>query len=184
MRSTTKAKYLLSGCDRRCKLHEANLPPGIGQQVHTWYEQGTNNPDIRARLLTLGVKIAASSIGRHKMSHLHPAQVDLPADDDANGTQAPEQKLSELEILDKIIQRGGQRMGLSTTVVTTEHTLSAIGMKQKLTEGNVFDDMFNALFETEDDDMSDLIPSPDPALNAGPHEDPEALESTDEDPPK
>ncbi len=186
MPNPTKAKYVIAGCDRRCSIHDANLPPGLGQQIHQWYEDGMNRDDIRAKALETRTNLSVGSIGRHKKNHLHPEQADLPAAPDGShdNSETPERQLSELDILNAIIQRGGQRMKSPTTNVTTEQTMTAIAMKQKLTEGNVFDDMFKALFETEDDDMSDLIPAPDPALDLGPHENPLALESTDEDPPE
>lgn len=171
-------KYDLSGaCSRKCSLNPGNLPAGAGELIHRWYEEGANRETIMARAAELGVKVTSGSLQRHKSNHLIPAAdprvPGIGPDDD------PERKFSDLEVIEAIIQRGARTMQASTTKVSTEQLLSAIALKAKLTEGSVFDALFDALSgDNDDDDLSDLEA---PEARAG--EDERAQAAEDDDPP-
>lgn len=148
------AKYVLSGCTRGCSLNAENLPAGIGELVHKWFEDGKNNGEIIALAAPFGAKLSNGSVGRHRSAHLHAAQVAPVSAPSAN----PGQKLADLDVIESIIQTGAQQVGLSTSKVTTEQLLRAIELKHKLTEGSVFDAMYDAMIGSEsgEDDLSDL----------------------------
>lgn len=144
-------KRILSGCTRGCSLNPESLPAGIGQLVHGWFEQGYSNPEIIKAAGLIGVKLSNGAIGRHRSAHLHAAQ-EAPAF--APGAP-PGEKLTDLEVIERIIQSGANQVSLSSAKVSTEQLLAAIALKHKLTEGSVFDSMFDAM-AGEEDDLSDL----------------------------
>lgn len=149
----TPVKYELVNCSRKCTLNPDRLPAGVGELVHRWLEEGANRETIMARAKELGVKLTGGSIGRHKQNHLVPAaDPHSPLQDGDDDTR----RYSEIEVIDAIIQRGARQVQRSTANVTTEQLLAAINLKHKLTEGSVFDALFDALTGENDEDLSDL----------------------------
>lgn len=167
-------KYDLASCSRKCTLNPGRLPAGVGELVHRWLEEGANRETVIARAAELGVKLTSGSIQRHKSNHLIPARdPNSPLND---GDDAPGRRFSELEVIDSVIQRFARQMQAGSGQVTTEQGLRAIELKHKLTEGSVFDALFDALSgdgDDEDEDLSDLEP---PAAQ------PEPPEEEDEEP--
>lgn len=142
------------------------MPAGVGELVHRWFEEGANRETVMARAAELGVKLTSGSIQRHKSNHLMPARdPNSPLND---GDEDPGRKYSELEVIDAVIQRFARQMSHGSGQVTTEQGLRAIELKHKLTEGSVFDALFDALSGDDgDEDLSDLEPGlaspPEPA---------------------
>jgi hypothetical protein len=129
-------KLVIAGCSRKCSLNIGNVPSGRAELVIKWFEDGDSIAVVRRKLLEMGTVISMGSIGRHRKDHLHPVSAESVSD-------GP--KKSELDILDIIIQRGAQQVDLSSTKISAEQLLRAIELKQKMTEGSVFQDMFDAM---------------------------------------
>lgn len=146
-------KRIQSGCTRGCSLNAENLPAGIGELIHGWFESGYSNPEIIRAAGLVGVKLSNGAIGRHRSTHLHaaPSAPSAPSAPAEGG----DGKLTDLEVIEKIIQAGANQVSLASAKVSTEQLLAAIALKHKLTEGSVFDAMF-AQMSGEDDDLSDL----------------------------
>lgn len=154
-------KYEMIGCSRKCSLHPANLPGGVGELVHRWFEEGANRQSIIQRAGELGAKLTSGSIQRHKANHLRPGK---DPSSPLNDGDDPGRRFSELEVIDSVIQRFARQMQHGQTSVTTEQGLRAIELKHKLTEGSVFDALFDALAggDDDEDDLSDLEPGVSP----------------------
>jgi len=151
-------KYDLVNCSRKCNCNPGNLPSGVGELLHRWFEEGANREALIARGKEVGVKLTGGSLQRHKANHLIPARgPGSPAGDDGDTGR----RYSELEVVDSVIQRFARQMQAGSQQVTTEQGLRAIELKHRLTEGSVFEALFDALSgDDADDDMSDLEPSP------------------------
>jgi hypothetical protein len=145
-------KYQLVDCSRKCTLNPDRLPGGLGELVHRWFEEGANRDAIMARSAELGHKLTSGSIQRHKSNHLRPVKDGVAALPDGG----PAARISDLDALQAIIDRGAQRLELSSASVTTEQLIAAINLKHKLTEGSVFESMFDAMMGETDEDMADL----------------------------
>lgn len=162
-------KYQLVDCSRKCTLNPARMPAGVGELVHRWYEEGANRETIIARASELGVKLTNGSVQRHKSNHLIPDKdPNSPLND---GDDDPSRRFSELEVIDAVIQRFARQMQKGSAQVTTEQGLRAIELRHKLTEGSVFDAMFDAMMG-DDDDLSDLEPAQEPAPEPEGEDDP------------
>ena len=136
------------------------MPPGIGDLVHKWIEEGANNPQIIARGKELGLHFSNGSIANHKAKHLQFIG-DSPLAPVLGGTPSSGEPMSELQVVDAIIQQGGKRLGVSGQNVTTEQLLRAIELKFKLTQGSVFEAMYAAMSGIggpDDDELEDLDP--------------------------
>lgn len=145
-------KRVLSGCTRGCSLNAENLPPGIGDLIHGWFEAGRNNSEIIDGGRLLGLKLSNGAIGRHRAAHLHS----VPAEPATSADGRPAEKLADLEVIEAVIARGVAQVRLQSSKVSTEQLLQAIALKHKLTEGSVFDSMFDAMSGHEDEDLTDL----------------------------
>lgn len=161
-------KRVLADCSRGCSLNADRLPSGMGQLIHTWFEEGCNDREIRERAAPLGMKLSNGAISRHRANHLHAASSSVSPKDD--GEEAP--KMSDLDVIEGIIQTGAQQVKLTSAKVTTEQLLKAIELKHRLTEGSVFDAMFAAMAGEEDEAelMDDGGEDPLPGDADGPRE--------------
>lgn len=145
-------KRILADCTRGCSLNVDRMPAGLAELVHRWFEEGCNDREIRERAAPLGAKLSNGAISRHRANHLHAA--DSAA---APATPGEESKpVGDLEVIENIIQAGARQVSLTSAKVTTEQLLRAIELKHRLTEGSVFDAMFEAMAGSGDDDLSDL----------------------------
>lgn len=168
-------RYVVVNCSRRCSLNFDNLPPGIGELVHKWYEEGANRETIRRRAGEMGAKISDGAIKRHKKDHLMVAP----------GAVAPRQprlpdapKRGDLEVIEAIISRGAEQIDLSGSKVSTEQLLRAIELKHRLTEGSVFEKMYAALMDDGEDAAEEVEALADEAGGEVSSEpDPQALEA-------
>lgn len=153
-------RYVVNGrCKASCSLNEINLPGPLVPVVHSMYEEGKNRETIAAFLAEHQVRVSTASIGRHKGNHLDPGGDALPGDGKPK---------SHLEILNTIIEQGGQQIGTKGVRISPEMTMKAIEMHHKLTEGSVWEDFLNAIGAMADEDRE-----------GGP-ENPDALQAADE----
>ena len=153
-------RYVVNGnCSRTCSLNAINLA-GFHTQVHELFESGANRAKIRAWLVEHDVVVSDGAIGRHKSNHLEPG---------VEGLNKTGEKKSHLQILEQIIQRGGNNLDLTTTRISPEMLMKAIEMHHKLTEGSVWEDFLSAIGAMGDEMTSD----------GGP-ETPDAVQSDDE----
>lgn len=139
-------RYQIANCTKACGLNPANLPGEMGTLVHSWYEAGDNNNEISRKSDLMGHHISTGSAGNHRSKHLvkwHPGRAEH------NPTSKGPRK-SDLEILDQIIGRGSDLVDLATFRITAEQLLRAIELKQKLTQGSLFQDFFGAIEEESD----------------------------------
>lgn len=162
-------KRVLSGCTRGCSLNAENLPAGLPELIHRWFEEGCNNAEIIARAAPMGSKLSNGAVGRHRSTHLHAAASIGAAIED--GEEPPKQ--SDLDVVDALIQQGARQVGTAAFKVTAEQLLRAIELKHRLTEGSVFDAMYDAMMSDPDDDLSDL--EGDAAIRSAEERDQEGL---------
>lgn len=148
-------------CRPSCTLNEINLPGQLAGGVHTLYEDGANREKIRNFLLESGVRVSEGAIGRHKANHLIPLV--------ERGPQAKGKKRTHLEILEEIIESGGDQLSTKGVRISPEMTMKAIEMHHKLTEGSVWEDFLSAIGAMADD-----------ATSEGGPENPDAVESVEE----
>lgn len=164
------AKYIITNCTARCTVNPRNLPGEMGELIHSWYEQGDSNQIIMQKLKTIGgPKLSNGGLGRHRQHHL------TRADQLVDPTLAPEPEAkTDLEVLETIIRRGAQQMDIAGTKITAEQTLRAIELKNRLTEGSIFEKFFEVLdAEGEEafaEEAPEAIASADEAAQALPEE--------------
>lgn len=139
------ARYQIANCTKGCSLNPDNLPGGMGAMVHSWFEMGNNNMQIVRKSDAIGHHLSNGAIGRHRQKHL------VKWDEEADVSQSgPVKRKSDLDILDQIIGRGSEMVDLATFRITAEQLLRAIELKQKLTQGSMFQDFFGAIEEESD----------------------------------
>lgn len=154
-------KLVLAGCSRKCSLNPGNVPAQVTLLVTKWFEDGATLEGVRKNLLEMtGEAPSVGAIGQHRKNHLHPAAGVDKIDPNAK-------PMGELEILDKMIQSGAKQVGLESTRISAEQLLRAIELKQKLTEGSVFDAMYEAMKGVGEKDFdAPKPPEDDPAVAA------------------
>lgn len=135
MRERPRREFVRT-CGSRCSLNPINLPPGVGELIHEWFEDGLAQPKVLVQTQEKwGIKLSSGAIGRHAKSHLQEV---IPVDEGG-------ERLEDLEVLDTIIQRGAQQVKVKGSRVTTDQLLKAMELRLKLTQGSVFDHMFEAM---------------------------------------
>lgn len=150
-------RYQLSpSCTRRCTLNPDNQPGTMGVLLHSWFEAGDNNPQIIRKAGVLGRKLTNGAVGRHRANHLTWWSED--SDPIVKGEDKP--RKNDLEILDQIIGRGAEQVDLSTMRISAEQLLRAIELKQKLTQGAIFADFYEAI-GAAGDEIASQPESPD-----------------------
>jgi len=177
-------KYRILGCKRSCTLNEINLPGTSAVQVHHWLEEGLNNFEVSERLFAAyDHKVSPSAVARHFRNHLVPEDQFAVVSSGARsashrpvdkselpvGPPDPEaKKVTDLDLLDALIQKGAETVGMPQVRVSAEQMLRAIELRYKLTAGSAFQDFFTAIGASMEDSM------------AGAEEAPEALASEEE----
>ena len=158
-------RYQLSPrCTRRCTLNPDNQPGTMGVLLHGWFEAGDNNEQIIRKASALGRKLTNGSVGRHRANHLVWWDPDSDPTAGAGGEDKP--RKSDLEILDQIIGRGAEQIGLSTMRISAEQLLRAIELKQKLTQGAIFADFYEAIGAAGDEIAAGQPETPDAGSSA------------------
>jgi hypothetical protein len=163
-------KYRVDNCSVACSLNPRMLPAGAYDAIHRWVELGSNNETVVANALSIGVTITERSLARHKRNHMVPEDhlTQLGNDevilDPPEPGQAPGAKLSDLQILDKIIQAGAKQLGTQSVRISPEMTMKAMELRLKITNGSVFDDFMSAVgkaFGAPDTAPSDAPETPE-----------------------
>lgn len=160
-------RYQLSpSCTRRCTLNPDNQPGTMGVLLHGWFEAGDNNQQIIHKASALGRKLTNGAVGRHRANHL--VRWDPGWDATSPTTEGGEEKprKSDLDILDQIIGRGAEQIDLATMRISAEQLLRAIELKQKLTQGAIFADFYEAIGAAGDEIASGQPETPDAAAGA------------------
>lgn len=147
-------------CRPTCSLNEVNLPGALANDVHGMFESGINRVKIAEFLGAQNVRVSDRAVGRHKANHLEPL-VGRPS------SGGDGKKKTHLEILNQMIEAGGEQLDIKSTRISPEMTMKAIEMHHKLTEGSVWEDFLGAIGAMGDE------------LAGGP-ENPDAVESVDE----
>jgi hypothetical protein len=167
-------KYRLENCPVVCSLNPRNLPAGAPESIHRWYEQGCNTDVIVQNALALGFEVSPRAVARHKANHLVPEDMYTPLDPAGQmvvlDPAQPAGQLSDLAILDKIIQAGARQMQGQTVRISPDMTMKAMELRLKLTQGSVFDDFMSAVGKAfgADDSLPSLVPEdPDAAADPG-----------------
>lgn len=134
-------KFVLTDrCSGICSLNPRNLPGGMAQLLHGWYEAGDNDKVISKKADEVGHHLSQGAISRHRAKHLEPA--DHVIDIDGPGEA---RDLSDLDVLERIITKGATQIKASGVKISPEMTLKAMELKYKLTQGNVFEAFTQAL---------------------------------------
>lgn len=144
-------KYAIQGCTIQCSFHPRNLRAGAADAIHRWIEQGLNNEQVLANGKQMGWNLSNRALYRHKRNHLVPKEQmtqfgnePVILDNDDEDPDEPK-KLSDLEILDKIIAAGSKQMNSQSVRITPDLTMRAMELRLKLTQGSVFDDFLSAV---------------------------------------
>lgn len=131
-------------CNRSCSLNLAKHPPRIASLIHSWYEDGWNNFNIRAKAAMLDTTISDGAIARHRRNHLEVVDVD-EADIPEEVSKTDGEKLSDVQILDRIVAQGARNLSSKAVKVSPEMLMRAMELKYKLTQGSVMEDTFAAI---------------------------------------
>lgn len=134
VRNNPQRKLIVGGCNGNCSLNPRNLPVGVAELVHGWYEEGVTPNRVYKRLAEMEIRISQGAAYRHYHNHLQ----------ESDETPDPE-NLSDLEVIETFIARGTRQLKQDSTKITGEQLLRAIELKLKLTQGSVFDSMFEAM---------------------------------------
>jgi hypothetical protein len=152
---------------RNCPVQCWASPEKAGRtraaQIHQWYEEGHVPFRVLKMCREAGIKVAERSVYLHKDKHLTLLGDQTPLDDVAvELIENPETRLSDLEILERIIQKGASALVRREARVTPEMTMKALELKLKLTQGSVFDSFMGAVASAmKDEDLPADEPDPD-----------------------
>ena len=144
-RALKAKKYIVNErCTVACSLGEFLLPGDMFQTIHAMFEAGNTRAEIRARSLELNHPLSTGAIQRHYSRHLTPeSQAHTMAELEAAGPGGP--KLDDLEIIERLIQRGASSLADKKVRVGPEMLMKAMELKYKLTQGNVFQGFLDAV---------------------------------------
>ena len=157
-------------CTRACSLSEWSLPGNAFAITHGWFEAGHNNKRIHELSVEAGWPLSEGAIGRHRGRHLVPKdQMHTVEELVKQAEGAPAEQLSDLEILERLIQTGSRSLADKKVRVSPEMLMKAMELKYKLTQGTVFQGFLDAVNEA-------MAAEPD----EGAPELPDAVASTDE----
>lgn len=129
-------KLAAVGCTPKCTLNADGLPGYLSTTLHKIFEAGGTIEEVINKAGEAGTVLSAGAVARHRSKHLHEIDESMGA--------TPE-KVDTLEVLDAMIARGAQQVKRSDVKVTAEQLLRAMELKLKLTQGSVFDAMYNAM---------------------------------------
>lgn len=134
-------KWVVTSCHPSCSLNPRNLPPGYYDKVHVLYEAGFSKQRISQKSDEMGHHLSEGAIANHKRKHMTKEMAMTPIGELPLG----QQKLSDLEILDRIIQAGGRALSSPAVRITPEMTMKAMELRLRVTQGSVFDDFMGAV---------------------------------------
>lgn len=152
-------------CNAQCALSPQKAGSVLASKVQEWFVRGEKPYRIHKMLVDQGYEISESAVLRHFRRDVTLVDdVSVAEERAVEAIENPEVRLSDLEILERIIQKGAASLIRKETKVTPEMTMKALDLKLKLTQGSVFDAFLGAVADA----MAE-----DPA-KAGDLEDPDA----------
>lgn len=149
----TPALKVVFDCPRQCAFSVEVAGSERQALALEWTRKGWSQPAIRREAAKHGWMISNGSISRHMARHVK-RYIDPQLDPATAPLINPEKRLSDLEIIERIIQKGAHRLLDQEVRVTPDMLMKALDLKMKLTQGSVFDPLFEALAQamTEDGD--------------------------------
>jgi len=139
-------KYRVDGCHSLCGINPRNLPAGLADLIHSWYEMGDNKVVLERKSVEFGHHISQGSFANHKRKHMVREDQFTPiADLGGDPELDSDEKLTDLQILDRIIQAGAKGLNSRSVRITPDMTLKAMELRLKLTQGSVHDDFMSAV---------------------------------------
>lgn len=137
-------KRAISGCSSACSFNPLNLGQEVADKVHNMIEMDDSLAEIMEYLKTTSAQVSQAGLSRHRMRHTHPI-VERPSV--RNGP------ISELDLLNEMIAKGGELVALPDFKMTAEQLLRAMELKLKLTQGSVFDQAYAAMRAAQGADL-------------------------------
>lgn len=162
-------KFRLADCHTKCSLNERNLPGGMAELVHAWYEDGSNNETIVARSDAYGHHLSEGAVANHRRKHIVPEDHLTDVRDLVAGKPTGE-PLTDLQVLELIISKGAAGLDLGSVKISPDMTVRAIELKYKLTQGSVFEGFLAAMGEAMEeatDEAPAAVASEDERSQAG-----------------
>lgn len=139
-------------CHPKCSLNHLRLGAQRAADVQTQFEKGVPPAGIKRELIALGIPVSDRSLYRHFKTHVTVIPGTSEEDEAIVETfEKPDLRLSDLEILERIIQKGAAALSKKDVRVTPEMTMKALDLKLKLTQGSVFDAFLGAVAEAMED---------------------------------
>lgn len=142
-------KYKVEACSVQCTLNPHHFPAGGYDAIHAWYEQGLSMDQIQSNAKVMGWEVTTRALYRHMQNHMVPVEHLTHFGENKDPVildpDAPVGKMSDLDILDKIIQAGSKQLSQQSVRITPEMTMKAMELRLKLTQGSVFDDFLSAV---------------------------------------
>lgn len=148
-------------CHPRCALNYRAIGAQRASYIQMLFEKGVPPAGIKREMHGEGIRISDRSLYRHFKNHV--SLIPGTADEDEaviETFEKPEMRLSDLEILERIIQKGASALAKKDVRVTPEMTMKALDLKLKLTQGSVFDAFLGAVAEAMDE--APVADEPDP----------------------
>jgi len=150
-------RYKIIGCTKGCSLHDFNLPGVAGIQLHQWYEEGASDATISSRMMSaFDVRVSEGAVGRHRANHLTPEdqllKLQMTKDPAPETGHMRKEKVTDVELLDQIIAKGAEYINSSMVKITSEQLLRSIELKHKLTQGSIFQNFFEAIGASMEDE--------------------------------
>jgi hypothetical protein len=162
------AKFRATDCHTLCASNPRNLPAGLPDLLHGWFEAGDNNETIHRKLKEFGHPISIGALANHRRKHLVREDQFVPIEQLGGDPDIDsDRKLSDLEILDRIIQAGAKGLNARTVRISPEMTMKAMELRLKVTQGSVFDNFMDAVSKAFNaDDPGEPTPeSPEAVLS-------------------
>lgn len=132
-------KRLTVACPSACSLNPEKIGPGITGVLLEMRANGAGSPSMTRRFIELsGHPFAQTNMERHLK---HYKELD-PEPEEPSGA-VPDEKLGDLDILDRIIQQGARNS--RNWKPTIKDTLEAMKLKMQITGNSAFDNMLAAM---------------------------------------
>ena len=147
-------------CPSSCSLHPDKIGPGISKALAAIRANGAGaNVFARRASELLGHPVPTSNVSRHLNHYRDPAEAPVSAAAESG------ERVSDLQILDLVIQQGAQNS--KNWKPSIKDTMEAIKLKMQMTGNSAFDDLMSlfdspeaiaALEDAEEDENALLSP--------------------------
>lgn len=150
-------------CHPQCALSPQKAGSVLAAQIQEWYSGGETAFGVRRLLQEKKYEVSETSVYRHFKKHVVKIDDQMEAEERAvEAIENPQARLSDLEILERIIQKGAAALIRKETRVTPEMTMKALDLKLKLTQGSVFDAFLGAVADAMADGPAEAGDLEDP----------------------